>query len=64
MRESKKTERMHLPRGSTEEWLESQTPTYTEVMHRNPPRDSFEAWIEKRVEESRKGKKTAPKESA
>jgi len=53
MRESKKTERTHLPRDSIEVWLESQTPRLSEVKHRNPPEDTYEAWIRRRVEESR-----------
>jgi hypothetical protein len=53
MRESKKTEKMHLPRGSTELWLESRTPTKGGVKHRNPPENSYETWVEKRVERSR-----------
>jgi hypothetical protein len=60
MRESKKTERMHLPRDSTEVWLESQrVQRRHEAAHRSPPRDPLEAWIEKRVEEALKGTRAA-----
>jgi hypothetical protein len=64
MRESRKKEKTHLPRDSTEIWLESQTATQSEAKHRNPPEDTYEAWIEKRVGESRglatRSKKTTP----
>jgi len=53
MRESKETEKTHLPKGSTELWLESLTPTGGGARHRNPPEDSYEAWLKKRVEKSR-----------
>lgn len=51
MRESRKTERMHLPTDSMELWLGSQKPSRGEGRHRNPPEDSFEAWMEKQVAE-------------
>lgn len=57
MRESRKTEKMRLPRDSMEEWLESQAPKPHEIKHEKPPKDVFEAWMEKRVEKSREGKK-------
>jgi hypothetical protein len=39
MRESRKTERMHLPRDSTEAWLESQrVQRHHEAKRRNPPK--------------------------
>lgn len=61
MRESPKTERMHLPVDSTEIWLEAQTkPPRVGGRHRSPPQDSFEAWIEKRVGEALKREKPAP----
>ena len=63
MRESRKTEKMHLPRDSMEEWLESQRPKPSEVKHEKPPKDIFEAWMEKRVEESQ-GKKMEAQLSA
>lgn len=62
MRESKKTERMHLPRDSIEVWLESQTPAPSESKHRSPPEDTYEAWIKKRTGKRgmpAKGKKIA-----
>lgn len=49
MRESRKTERMKLPKDTTEAWLESQKPDRTRARHRSPPEDTFEAWVEKRV---------------
>jgi len=56
MRESKKTERMHLPRGSTETWLESQTPGNKSGRHGIPPPDTYETWVEKRVTKKRASK--------
>ncbi len=50
MRESKRTEKMHLPRDSTELWLEAQEPSLHAAKHRNPTADSYEAWITGRVE--------------
>lgn len=49
MRESRKTERMHLPSDTTEAWLQSQKPSASVARHKNPPEDVLEAWIEKRV---------------
>jgi hypothetical protein len=49
MRESKKSEKTHLPRNTYEVWLESQSPKTGEVRHKSPPTDTFEAWMEKRV---------------
>lgn len=63
MRESKKGEKTHLPKGSTEDWLESQKPVPGGLKHKKPPEDSYEAWVEKRAEKSRgtgtKAKKTS-----
>lgn len=60
MRESRRTERMHLPMDSTKAWLESQrVRKHHEVAHRNPPKDSLEAWIERRVEEAVRGARAA-----
>lgn len=60
MRESPKTEGMHLPRDSTEVWLESQrVQNRHEAAHRSPPKDPLEAWIEKRVGEADRGKAEA-----
>jgi len=53
MRESKKTEKTHLPKGSTELWLESLTPAKGEARHRNPPEDSYETWLKKRIKKGR-----------
>jgi len=50
MRESRKTERMRLPPDSIEVWLATQTAKPVEVEHRNPPKDTYEAWIERLVE--------------
>lgn len=58
MRESRKTEKMHLPKGSTESWLESQTPVRRSGKHGNPPPDTYEAWVEKRVTKKRAPKAT------
>jgi hypothetical protein len=52
MRESSRTEGMHLPRDSTELWLQSQAPARTLVRHRNPPTDFYEAWVQRKVRES------------
>ena len=49
MRESHKSERMRLPTDSMEVWLGSQKPSRGEGRHRNPPEDSYEAWMEKQV---------------
>lgn len=59
MRESKKGEKTHLPRDSTETWLRAQKSVPSEVKHKNPPEDSYETWVGKRVKKSRgtKGKK-------
>ncbi len=62
MRESRKTEKTHLPRDSMEDWLESQTPTPKEVEHRNAPEDTYEVWMKKMVGESR-ARKSEPKPS-
>lgn len=51
---------MHLPMDSTKAWLESQrVRKHHEVAHRNPPKDSLEAWIERRVEEAVRGARAA-----
>lgn len=57
MRESKKTEKMHLPKETTEAWLETQEPVRMGVSHRRPPEDSFEVWVEKRVAKTIKNQK-------
>lgn len=49
MRESKKGEKTHLPKGSTEVWLGAQKSTPGGTKHRNPPEDTYEAWVEKRA---------------
>ena len=49
MRESRKTERMHLPKDTTEVWLEAQKPSMKGTRHRVPPEDSIETGIEMRV---------------
>jgi hypothetical protein len=59
MRESKKTEKMHLPRGSDEEWLETQKPGLHGSRPRNPPENVYEAWLEKRVERRTKRKSSS-----
>lgn len=51
MRESKRTEKMHLPKDSTELWLEAQEPAARAAKHRNPAMDSYEAWIAGKVGE-------------
>lgn len=52
MRESMRTEKMHLPTDSTELWLEWQKPRARQRNpHMMPPKDPLEAWIERRVEE-------------
>lgn len=62
MRESRRTERMHLPKDSTEVWLESQSVQKRQkAAHRNPPKDALEAWIERRVEEALRGTKAEAK---
>ena len=57
MRESRKNESTHLPKDSTELWLESQTPVAHEAKHATAPEDSYEAWVKKRVEDSREAPK-------
>jgi hypothetical protein len=68
MRESKKGEKTHLPMGSTEDWLGSQKPAPGGVKHKNPPEESYDAWVEKRVERSHgvavRGRKQAPRATA
>jgi len=59
MRESKRTEKMQLPKDTTEAWLESQRPSVSATRHRSPLEDSFEAWMEKRVQKTLKHKKVA-----
>jgi len=59
MRESKKGEKTHLPKDSTETWLGTQKTAPTEAKHKSPPEDAYETWVKKRVGESRKGKKSA-----
>ena len=59
MRESRKTEKTHLPKSSTELWLETQTVSQKESKHSTPPRDTYEAWVGKRVEESLARKQVA-----
>jgi len=64
MRESKKGEKAHLPKDSTEVWLGTQKSGPGEAKHRNPPEDTYEAWVEKRVGKSQRagarGRKQAP----
>ena len=51
MRESRSKDRTRLPAGSTELWLGVQKPPKGyKSRHRNPPEDSFEAWIKQQVE--------------
>jgi hypothetical protein len=61
MRESKKGEKTHLPRDSTEIWLDKQKAPPGEAKHKHPPEDTYEAWVEKRSEKGgravTKGKK-------
>lgn len=59
MRESRKTEKMQLPKDTTEAWLESQKPSTREARHRRPPEDTMETWVEKRVTEVLRRKKPA-----
>ncbi len=62
MRESRKGEKSHLPKDSTEIWLGAQKTAARESKHRTPPEDTYGLWIEKRVESARgsgaKGRKT------
>lgn len=68
MRESRKGEKTHLPRDSTEVWLGTQKSSAGEAKQRKPPEDTYEAWVEKRVERSHgvgtRGRKQAPHVSA
>ena len=58
MRESKRTEKLRLPRDSMETWLEQQKPPpATAEEHRAPPRDALEEWVEKRVDAALKREK-------
>ena len=61
MRESRKTERMQLPRDAMEEWLVSQTtkPSTGLAKRRTPAKDAYEAWIAKRVDNALKRRKVA-----
>jgi hypothetical protein len=49
MRESRKGEKMHLPRDSYEEWSEAQKTGVSATKHRKAPENTYEAWVEKRV---------------
>lgn len=53
MRESRKGEKTHLPKDSTEVWLGGQKPAPEAGKHRNPPEDTYESWMQKRVKVSR-----------
>lgn len=60
MRESRRTEKMRLPGDAVEIWLMSQTPKAKAAHVRGTlPKDSLEAWVEKRVAESLRRKKGA-----
>ena len=61
MRESRRTEKMHLPRDSGEEWLDLQKPRAMGEKHRKPPANGYEAWLEKRVQGSGKPTTTVRK---
>lgn len=50
MRESRKGEKTHLPRDSTEVWLGAQKAAASGAKHRSPPEDTYEAWVERRAE--------------
>jgi hypothetical protein len=50
MRESKKTEKMHLRTDSYEGWLKGQKPGRVKAEPKQPPEGSYEGWLEKRVE--------------
>jgi hypothetical protein len=49
MRESRKGEKTHLPKDSTEVWLGTQKPVAGGPKHKAPPEDTYEVWVEKRV---------------
>jgi len=53
MRESSRTEKLHLPRDSAEEWLDHQEPRDKGVKHRRAPENSYEVWLEKRIKGKR-----------
>lgn len=59
MRESKKTERTHLPKDVYEEWSESQTVKAGGAKHRQAPENTYEVWVEKRVKKKESGQKTS-----
>ena len=59
MRESRRTEKMHLPKDTTEAWLDAQKPSMKGTRHRKPPEDSMEAWIKKRVSKTLERRKPA-----
>lgn len=61
MRESRRTERMRLPRGSDEEWLDSQKPGPHGSRPKNPPENMYEAWLEKRIEKRRRQRSAVKK---
>jgi len=48
LRESSKTERMHLG-DAYEEWLKRQSPRQKGGRHEKPPADAYESWVEKMV---------------
>ena len=49
MRESRRTEKMQLPKDATEAWLETQKPSLRGARHRNSPKDTLEAWVEEQA---------------
>ena len=54
MRESRKTERMHLPKDSGEEWMDLQEPRALGRTHRKAPDNAYDTWLAKRVESKRR----------
>jgi hypothetical protein len=56
MRESRRTERMHLPKDAGEDWLDSQKPKPQGKRHRNPPQDVYATWLDERVEKRQRKK--------
>jgi hypothetical protein len=56
MRESRRTEKMRLPKETGEDWLDSQKPRPQGKKHRNPPEDVYATWLSIRVERRRKAR--------
>jgi hypothetical protein len=53
MRESRKSEKTHLPADAYEKWLQSQKAKPTGTAHRKAAENAYETWVSKRVRQRR-----------